>query len=280
MTNVNLIEEEESRLQERYSNSQLMGCFITNNRLLKELKRKTMYAKLDVNGDDPKNLWSILIEPLRTRPVTLVPINTIVLPFSVLNNLVGKKREALQDYENYSKLGFMLSREISSFFNPTNIENTSAKNNEDYNSFVSLILSDPQISKMENRLNLKLDSQKMYLTRDSRFSDDSALRLSYETYSKNDFNDQQFLWMNVSIPKLFYLSVAQQFCSSEAKRGVTGIDFYEKEVLPSYFRVNSLVMNSEHFSEIFECAKGSSMNPEIKVDQFPYIDKSHVEYVV
>lgn len=204
-----------------------------------------------------------------------------VLPFSVLNNLVGKKRESLQDYENYSKLGFMLSREIASFFNPTNKNNTSAKNNEDYNNFVSLILSDPQVSKMENRLDLKLDSKKMYLTRDSRFSDDSALRLSYETYSKNDFkNDQQFLWMNYSIPKLFYLSVAQQFCSSEPNRGLTGIDFYEKDVLSDYFRVNSFVMNSEHFSEVFECAKGSSMNPEVKVDQFPYIAKSHVEYVV
>lgn len=171
----------------------------------------------------------------------------------------------------------MLSREISSFFNPTNIKSTVAKDNALYNVFVDVKLSYPKIT--ENNLKINLDNEGILSTLDSRFSDDSALRLSYETYLKLESNDEEFLWMNYSISKLFYLSVAQQFCSSELKSGLAGIDFYENENLLNYFRVNSIVMNSVHFSKTFDCGLGSSMNPEVKVDQFPFIEQSQPEYV-
>lgn len=203
----------------------------------------------------------------------------LVLPFSVLDKSVPRNRESLQNYENYSKLGFMLSREIATFFNPTNIKNTDASENAVYKDFVDLKLSDPKITQMENNLKINLDKEGIILTLNSRFSDDSALRLSYETYSKLESSDEQFLWMNYSIPKLFYLSVAQQFCSSEIKPGMAGIDFYENEILSNSLRVNSIVMNSVHFSKIFDCSVGSSMNPEIKVDQFPFIEQSQIEYM-
>lgn len=199
-----------------------------------------------------------------------------------MESSVPRKRESLQNYEIYSKLGFMLSREIASFFNPKNIKNTSAKDNAIYNNFIDLKLSYPEISKMENNLNIKLDNKEIMTTLDSRFSDDSGLRLSYETYFKYELailpTDQQFLWINYTIPKLFYLSLTQQYCSSEIKRGMTGINFYENEILLNYFRVNSIIMNSVHFSEIFECGMGSSMNPPMKVDQFPYIIQENIDY--
>lgn len=168
----------------------------------------------------------------------------------------------------------MLSREIASFFNPTNIKNTHPTENAVYKYFVDLKLSDPKITEIGNNLKINLDKEGINSTLDSRFSDDSALRLSYETYLKLESSDQQFLWMNYSVPKLFYLSVAQQFCSSEIKPGMAGIDFYENEILSNYLRVNSIVMNSLHFSKTFDCGVGLSMNPEIKVDQFPFIEQS------
>lgn len=173
----------------------------------------------------------------------------------------------------------MLSREIASFFNPTNIKNTDASDNADYKDFVDVKLSDPKITQTENSFKINLDKEGILFTLDSRFSDDSALRLSYETYMKLESSDQQFLWMNYSVPKLFYLSVAQQFCSSEIKPGMAGIDFYENDILSNSLRINSIVMNSVHFSETFDCSVGSSMNPEIKVDQFPFIEQSQLQYI-
>lgn len=194
-----------------------------------------------------------------------------------MDNSVPRFRESLQNYETYSKLGFMLSREIASFFNPTNIKSTVASDNGFYKLFVELKLSYPKIT--ENNLKINLDNEGILSSLDSRFSDDSALRLSYETYLKLETNDEQFLWMDYSISKLFYLSVAQQFCSSELKSGIAGINFYENENLLNYLRVNSIIMNSVDFSKTFDCGLGSSMNPEIKVDQFPFIEQSQPEYM-
>lgn len=77
ITNFDLLEKEEERLQDKYNSTELMGCFITNNDLLKHLKRKTMYAKLDLNGDDPTNLWNFQIKPMEKQPITITPLKTI-----------------------------------------------------------------------------------------------------------------------------------------------------------------------------------------------------------
>lgn len=77
VTNLDLLEKEEERLQDKYNSTELMGCFITNNDLLKHLKRKTMYAKLNLNGDDPTNLWNFQIKPLEKQPITIIPLKTI-----------------------------------------------------------------------------------------------------------------------------------------------------------------------------------------------------------
>lgn len=76
VTNASFLEID-ALLLDQYNNVPLIGCFITNNNLLKHLKRRNMYAKMDVIGDDPKNLWSFLIEPLGRLPQTIIPLKTI-----------------------------------------------------------------------------------------------------------------------------------------------------------------------------------------------------------
>lgn len=121
---------------------------------------------------------------------------------------------------------------------------------------------------------------------DTRFADDAAIRIVHETYEQFQPSiltaDKQLLWLNYTISKLFYLSAAQQFCEplstscAAAKMAIQMIN--DELLLPSYFRINSMAMNSKNFAETYDCPDGSSMNPAFKVDQFPYIADLHVDY--
>lgn len=86
VTNVDLLEKGEARLQDKYNGTgELSLCFITNNDIFKHLKRKTMYTKLDINGDDPKNLWDFQIDSLKKLPITITPLKIIGEFISYLN---------------------------------------------------------------------------------------------------------------------------------------------------------------------------------------------------
>lgn len=117
---------------------------------------------------------------------------------------------------------------------------------------------------------------------DSRFADDTAVRLTYETYEKFQPKfltaDKQLPWLNYSIPQLFYLSLAQKFCEPLTNGHEMATRLVADGILPSYFRVNSMLMNSKQFAEAYECPDGSTMNPSFKVDQFPYLADLHVDY--
>lgn len=134
-----------------------------------------------------------------------------------------------------------------------------------------------------------MNVQDIYHSVDNRFSDDAALRTVHDTYLHFQPSiltaDAQFLWLNFYISKLFFLKMSQQHCYNEASpksvraRIALAIQMYRKDHLPEYFRVNSMVMNSINFAETFDCPTGSSMNPVFKIDQFPYISKSEVDYL-
>lgn len=47
-----------------------------------------MYAKLDTNGDDPKNLWDFQIESMEKLPITITPLKMIGEFISYLNKKI------------------------------------------------------------------------------------------------------------------------------------------------------------------------------------------------
>lgn len=118
-----------------------------------------------------------------------------------------------------------------------------------------------------------------------RFADDSAVRLAYETYEKFQPNiltsDLPLIWINQSISQIFYLNLVQNLCQSIDKnvnKQIIGSLLIDQK-LPIYFRVNSMIMNSVHFSKLFDCRDGTTMNPEFKAGQFPYIDVTEIDYI-
>ncbi len=92
----------------------------------------------------------------------------------------------------------------------------------------------------------------------TRFVDDVALRVTFDAYDifRSPF-DKPMPWTGDSNSKIFYLLTSQQYCNARKSSVEVAVDFLRDENLPNYFRVNSMMMNSESFLNIFECQIGS-----------------------
>lgn len=123
--------------------------------------------------------------------------------------------------------------------------------------------------------------QDMSFTAANRFSDDAALRLIYDTYQRSNdahFSDKPLPFTEFQTNTLFYILFAQHFCQTESSVGRIAVHLSESDDLDNYFKLNSMIMNSEKFSFNFvECFMGSNMNPSSRIDQFPHLTASDYE---
>lgn len=88
----------------------------------------------------------------------------------------------------------------------------------------------------------------------SRFIDDVALRVTYDAYDQFQSQfDEQLPWTDDSISKTFYLITSQQFCTAKKSTVEVAINLMHNEILPNYFRVNYMMMNSKSFLKTFKC---------------------------
>lgn len=83
------------------------------------------------------------------------------------------------------------------------------------------------------------------------------------------------------VNKIFFILFGQQFCNAEENREIIAMHMPESNELDNYFRLNSMIMNSNDFSHIFNkdyCGLGTSMNPPLKIAQFPSMDDDNYDY--
>lgn len=113
--------------------------------------------------------------------------------------------------------------------------------------------------------------QDLKLSLNSRFVDESALYLIQETYSNQETKDLPLTWLNVSIPKLFFIAYMQEYCEPVRTKINMAIELMESVVLPNYYRFNGAIQNSNEFAKIFECYPGTLMNSSNKTKHFPRI---------
>ncbi|OUM61163.1 hypothetical protein PIROE2DRAFT_12878 [Piromyces sp. E2] len=66
-----------------------------------------------------------------------------------------------------------------------------------------------------------------------------------------------------SFEQLFYIAFGQEWCSNASTKYIIN-QVKKDEHSPSKFRVNGVVMNSEHFAKVFDCPVNSPMNPKKK----------------
>lgn len=249
----------------------LIDCFITNTLKLQAHKRIRMYQTNGKSALDKNALWTYLSSPIQTKPKIMDDVNVIALPFRFISKYTDPDE---QKYELYGHLSYPIAYEIAKFLSPRNSKAIMTRDNDVWSTFVTISLSDPQIARTENIYELAMHKEDLSLTMDSRFSDDSALRIASESYKGiRSADDLPLPWVgDGDRSKLFYLSFGQQFCRVEQRHARLAIKVYESDVLENYFRLNSMIMNSGGFAEAFECPVGSKMNPELKTDQFPFLE--------
>lgn len=87
-----------------------------------------------------------------------------------------------------------------------------------------------------------------------RFIDDTTLQATFNAYDQflSPF-DKLMPWTDDSISKIFFLLTSQQFCRAKKSTVEVAINLIRSENLPNYFRVNSMMMNSESFRNAYEC---------------------------
>lgn len=243
------------------------------------LKRRTRTLYRNYRNLPNPTLFANLFNPLATEVQFIPGKNVVFIPLPVVNLFVDKVDVSdLQKYEVYSRLGYMIGqalmrpvelRKLKKLMK-TSVENEDLKNFEDY------LLTESPIRSFKG-VDLELDLGSTNISMNSRFADDGSLRLTLDTYRKFAFEDVPLLTVEGSIAKTYFLSVAQQFCEAGQEQPVhdMAIGLYTKKDLPSYLRVNSMMMNSVAFKDTFSCPVGSVMNPVLKNQQFPFIDESN-----
>nr|CAD7428508.1 unnamed protein product [Timema monikensis] len=127
----------------------------------------------------------------------------------------------------------------------------------------------------ERVVGLKLNPE---LSMNERIADQIALQLALEAYRDTNFGmtENVLPWLDMDKKQLYFLSLAQvpsciQYSASSAQLKSSGMGQFCIRNLPIPFwsRVNTFLSNSNYFSSSFNCAEGTTMNPEYKCEAFP-----------
>jgi predicted metalloendopeptidase len=106
-----------------------------------------------------------------------------------------------------------------------------------------------------------------YQTLGDNISDNVALRISWLAYKMwaQDHNMEELPLpgTNFTVSQIFYVTFSQIWCESLSKE-----DYYQKYIgdvhSPGQFRVVGVVQNDAEFGDIFDCPRGTPMNPTHK----------------
>ncbi|XP_019894892.2 neprilysin-4-like [Musca domestica] len=103
-------------------------------------------------------------------------------------------------------------------------------------------------------------------------ADNGGIRLAYQTYKtwyeytfrpQNNLDQEQLPDLKYKNKKLFFISYAQTLCSN-IHPDYFPIVLDEEYCPPESIRVTASLSNLEEFSQVFQCRKGSIMNPQDK----------------
>ncbi|XP_075212437.1 endothelin-converting enzyme homolog [Lycorma delicatula] len=245
---------------------------------MKLIKRKNnlIYSMYSIDSNSPQAIWILFSKSFSSQSVYIYETNTLAIPEIILM----KYNIDLPDAVNMARLGHEIARGFSHAFDNTGIF-FNHKNNPEciltdfaYEMY-KFMLNDADIfsythSHKEDGIfyNFKVLSK---LTLNERLSDMSATKLALETLKRRGKKDPEVLpWGGLSKEQLYFVTLAQSFCSKKSVQN-SFPDLFEKETLLPFLRVRSMFSNSEEFSLNFICPVGSEMNSEFKISPFPYL---------
>ncbi|KAJ6632918.1 hypothetical protein Bhyg_16916, partial [Pseudolycoriella hygida] len=225
--------------------------FISNVFALKKVVRRRMYDTHGRSALLPEVIWNHLLWPISTSPIRIPGESVIVLPTS----LVAPFNYGSQKVEEFATIGFLIAQEMSRLIYDEKTSELFIERKENFRSNVEIHLQDPAYSRKPNIFGIQLTEGDVTSSQHSRFIDDMTLRVTYDTYDRyrSLHDDKSLPWTDNSAARTFYLLTSQQFCNAKMSSVEVAINLLENDKLPNYFRINSIMMNSEHFLNSFTC---------------------------
>ncbi|XP_022176702.1 endothelin-converting enzyme homolog [Myzus persicae] len=203
---------------------------------------------------------------LEVNAYNAIKLNAIVVPAGILQfPFIGHDLQML----NYGFFGFLLGHELTHGF-----DNIGRKFDQDGNENISW--TNETIEEYEKRTDCFIQHYDSYLipglkkkmsgkkTLNENIADNGGLREALWAYRKfvNDNGKEPKLpgFEQYSNEQMYYLSFANNFCEEPTPDSLSKsrLDVHS----PNSIRVIAGLTNSDEFSEVWNCKKGSKMNPE------------------
>jgi predicted metalloendopeptidase len=210
------------------------------------------------------NSWAS--DPLEVNAYNWIQANAITVPAGILQfPFFGHDLQVL----NYGFLGSILGHELTHGF-----DNTGRKFDHDGNE--NMWWTNHTIEEYEKRSDCFIQHYESYLvpdieekisgkmTLDENIADNGGLREALMAYRKyvDDFGEEPKLpgFEQYSNEQMYYLAFANNWCEATTRESLSNSILDEHS--PNSIRVIAGLTNSDEFSEVWKCEKGSGMNPE------------------
>ncbi|KAH0554081.1 neprilysin-like [Cotesia glomerata] len=253
--------------------------------------RREMYNILQLNPNNPEQIWTYFAKSYQSKPKTLYSLNLILIPLGAINWPLIQKYDQSFDYLILSNVGNLIAREIADCFDPIGIkywngtrdspfaliDDVFTKTNyDDYVNCQNQSLFQEPIHMILSSHNQHIRFMMPQLTLNSRLSDAMGIKLAHDTLARVGSTSAKLLpWLNLNIDQLFYLTYAQSYCTKISMPNFV-ISLYENTILSSRVQIYATATNNKAFGELWNCPEGSQLLPNFSCRIFPNLEYQSV----
>ncbi|KAI7872404.1 hypothetical protein BDF14DRAFT_1717049 [Spinellus fusiger] len=258
-------------LSEFYSNVNIVqDSLFANVQSANRWKVKQQWAQLGkpvVHGIWKANPQDVQAYYTRQQNEMIVPAGLLQPPFY---NAQGP------EYLNYGSLGWMVGQNILHGFDPVGRHYNGQGELGHWWSDSSLVGFDNRTScfaKQYSEFTLEGPRGELYSvdgqrTLNANLADNGALKKAYAAwllrFESKHYNNSPLPGLEQwTVEQLFYINFGRMACSKSTSENDVR-EIRTSETAPDKWRVNGPLINSPHFSKVFQCPLGSPMNPVVK----------------
>ncbi|KAH9503621.1 hypothetical protein Btru_067000 [Bulinus truncatus] len=240
--------------------------------MLQEVKLKIGHSEFVLQDSKIKSLYDHVYVNESEYMETIIAFSRLQLPTIDLHRMV--EADSKQNSMIYGAIGMIIGHELlHGIINPNNFPNPNSDwwNKTDRKEMRRLSKC---FVDQYNRLSFNSYQVRIFMfvlvngtrTLDENICDNGGLRQSFNAYrnliKRNGLEEQQLPGIELNHNQIFFLTFGQTWCSSMLPEDMYYITMDGHS--PDIFRVIGTLQNSVEFSETFQCAQGTPMNPHKK----------------
>lgn len=262
--------KEKEKLEEFYSNYTFdEGSNLLRQRLdyLAHAKEKVIESLWETNN---RSDW--YTNPMHVNAFYHRIDNSITFPAGILQPPLFKKD--YPDFHNYGSMGYIMGHEMVHAFDHNGAKYDREGNLREWMSNLSKAKYEEKnrcIADFYSTLDIGGRKINGNITLGENIADIAGLKYAFKAYEtqvaeKHPEGEATLPGLHVSPQKTFFLSFAAFHCKKWRPSLVDTM--LSRSHAPAKTRVNGAVSQSQDFARVFECPKGSRMNPENKCNIF------------